>query len=83
VGNHGGDFLFLQALPHKAPIMAGVFREIDPLLGQGEKKIGIGRADEQLPDGLVAQAGVADPPGATPIVRSENTMPESAQVKGI
>ena len=81
--SQGRDLLPFQTLSHKLPVVTGVHRPVDPTLGQRKKDPAINRADEQLSDGLIAQAGVAGSPGVTPVVRSKNTLSKSAQEKDL
>lgn len=48
-----------QVTPHVLPYLSGIYRSIDPLLGQGKENTVVGRADEKLSDRLFVKACVA------------------------
>jgi hypothetical protein len=62
-------------------MLTGVCGAIDLLVCQGKEDFRIGRADEQLLDGLILQTGFARLPRVSFVVRSQNAVSLGAQVK--
>lgn len=82
VGGHDGNLLPHQALSHKLPTLTGIHGAIDPPAGQRKQDVPVSRTHEQLLDRLIVQVIITGRPGATTVVRPQNTVPQRAHVEG-